>query len=148
MIYKDRIQRSSIRNSTFTFLLVGLLRKSELPKMQEDTTILQPFMYALSLMSKSNPELENPGGPFTNPQCRVWFFAKKDCSLSSSVWCPPNVGSYTLLREGNPSWSMYSSEKCVKFLTSLGSTRYSTDSSNPTSQGKSEKPAYGRKQKG
>lgn len=132
-------QISSIRTSSLTFLLVGLLRKSELPKMHEHTAILHSFMYAFSFTSISNPVLENPGGPLINPQCRVLFFAKKDRSLSSSVWCPPNLGSYILLWEGIPSWSMNSSENCVKFMTSLGSTRYSTDSRNPTSQGKSEK---------
>lgn len=51
-----------------TNLLVGLLRKSELPKMQEDTATRQVFMYALSFSLNSNPGLENLDMPFTKPQ--------------------------------------------------------------------------------
>lgn len=52
----------------FTFLLVGLLKKSELPKMHDDTTMWQVFMYSLSFSFKSNPVLGYPTGPFTKPQ--------------------------------------------------------------------------------
>lgn len=109
--------------------------------MQEDTATWQLLMNALSFSSISNPVLGNPRGPLTKPQWSVWFRAWKDFSLCSRVWCPPNL----LFPKGFSSMATYSSKNCVKFLISLGSIRESTDSENPTSQGKSERSTHGKK---
>lgn len=58
-----------------TLLLVGLLKKSELPKMHDETTTMQVAMNSLFFSSKSNPLPGYPPGPLTKPQCIVWFSA-------------------------------------------------------------------------
>lgn len=118
-----------------TNLLVGLRKKSELPKIQDDTTTVQEFMYILSSLTKSNPVFGNPSGPFMNPQWIVWLVTWKDCSLSSSVWWPPNLGVIGFSCEGVWSVWMYCNEKFTNFQKDLGSLSRSTESINSTSQG-------------
>lgn len=75
----------NMKDKASTVLLKGVLRRSEFPKMQEDTATWQLLINLTSSSVISNPVLGEPVGPLTNPQFIVWSWAINDISLSSKV---------------------------------------------------------------